>query len=100
MQGRNLWIRDGRLPIVERKQATGKVGPGIAFQFEHHRFWAAFEPDFAAHNSFHAIVNVAADHAVVNAKSHAANSGTPPLDCKHSRFMCRGKRQGGRDKSG
>ena len=56
--------------ISEGEQATGEIGMSIALEIEHDRFSAAFHPDFTAHHSFGAIVNLAADHAVVNPKRH------------------------------
>ena len=56
--------------LVKREQATGEIGMGVALEFERHRFGAAFHPDFAAHDSLDAIVNLAAHHAVMNSKGH------------------------------
>jgi hypothetical protein len=58
--------------IGEREQATGKVRPGVAFEFEHDGLDTPSDPDFAAHDSFGAIINLAANHAVMNPKSHAS----------------------------
>ena len=58
--------------VSEREQAAGEIRPGVALEFEHYRLGSALDPDPATHNPFHAVVNLAAYHAVVNAKSHAS----------------------------
>ncbi len=70
IQGINMRMRDELLRVGKSEQATGKIRPGIALQFENDRFGAALDPDFAAHVSLHAVINFAARHAVMNAKSH------------------------------
>ena len=42
----------------------------LAAQFERERLGAAFEPYSAADRSFDAIINLTAQHAIVNSKRH------------------------------
>ena len=64
-------MRKPLLRIGEREQATGEIRPGVALEFEYHRFGSALDPDLAAHDSLHAVVDLTAHHAVMNSKGHA-----------------------------
>ena len=64
-------MQDALLWVGEREQATGKIRPRVALEFEHHWLGTAFDPDFATHNPVHTVVNLPAHHAVMNAKGHA-----------------------------
>src|ERR1035437_4646955 len=71
MERIEMGMGNALLRISEREPAAGQIWPGVALEFEHHRFGAALDPDSAAHNSFDAVVNLAPHYAVMNAKSHA-----------------------------
>ena len=59
-----LWIRKG-------EPATGQVRMRVTLEFELQRLGAALDPDFTAHDSLHAVVNLATHHAVMNSEGHA-----------------------------
>ena len=63
------------LRIGEREQATGEIGMRVALEFQRDGLSASFDPDFAAHNSLHAIVSFAAHYPVWHSKGH---EGTLP----------------------
>jgi hypothetical protein len=56
--------------IREGEEAAGEIRMGIALEIERERLGQAFEPDFAAHDSFGAVIELAAHYAVVNSKCH------------------------------
>src|SRR5579859_132569 len=66
-----MLMRNALLRIDKSEQTAGQVGPGVAFEFEHHRLRPAFHPDFAAHNPFDPVVNFAAHNAFMDAEGHA-----------------------------
>src|SRR5882672_864870 len=70
MEGTEMVMRDALERIVQSEEATGEVRPGVALEFENQRLGPAFQPNLAAHKSVHAVVNLAAHHAVVNPKGH------------------------------
>src|ERR1035437_5237311 len=72
MERIKMGIRNALLRVREGQQATREVRPGVARQLKDHRFGTALDPNPAAHNSLHAVINLTAHHTVVNAKSHAA----------------------------
>ena len=65
-----MLVRNAFLRVGKGQQASGQIGPGIAFEFENDRLRAPFNPNFAPNNSFNAIINLTADDTVMNAKSH------------------------------
>ncbi len=68
-------MRHTFLWIGKREQASGQVWPGIAGKIKYDRLRAAFDPDFATHNSFYAIVNLTPHDTVMNPKSHSRMMG-------------------------
>ena len=51
--------------VGESEEAAGQVRPGIALEFEQDWVSPASYPEFAAHEAFDAVVNLAAHHAVM-----------------------------------
>src|SRR5438046_1570986 len=66
-------VRDALLRIGEGEQAAGEIGPGVPLEFERHRVGTALDPYFAAHDSLHAVIDLAAYYTVMNSKGHGKN---------------------------
>jgi hypothetical protein len=56
--------------IDENQQATCEVAMSVSFQFERERLLSVRQPNFPADNSLDAIVDLTADHAIVNSERH------------------------------
>ena len=65
-------MRNPLLRIGKREPATGEIGPGVALEFKDHRFGAALDPDSAAHDTLHPVVNLATHHTVMYSKGHGS----------------------------
>ena len=61
--------------VIEGEETTGEVRMGVAFQIEYDRFGPAFHPDCAAHDTFGAVVDLAADYVVMNSEGHVRDRG-------------------------
>ncbi len=48
------------------QQAAREIRPGIAFQIENDWLLASLYPDFAAHDSLFAVINLATQHAIMS----------------------------------
>jgi len=70
IERRFLAHRKSFVGILEFEQATRKVGTGVAIEFELHRLIEAIKPQLAAYAAFDAVINLATNHAVLNAPSH------------------------------
>src|SRR5262245_6869877 len=65
-----MLVWNALLRVVKGQQTSGEIRPCISFEFENDWVRAPFDPNFAPNNSFDAIINLTADDAVMNAKSH------------------------------
>jgi hypothetical protein len=61
---------DGRQGILEAEPAAREVGVGVTGQFQDDRVHDPAEPDSSAYDAFGAIVDLTADHAVLDAPGH------------------------------
>jgi hypothetical protein len=68
---RFLAQREGLGRVLELEPAAREIGAGVALQFKRDRFGEPVEPELATHAPLHAIVNLTADYAVMNAPGHA-----------------------------
>ena len=55
-----VWMDGAWSRVAEGYEATGEIWMGVALELECDRLGAAFEPDFTAHNSFDAIIDLTA----------------------------------------
>src|SRR5271157_3016189 len=69
--------RQDFLRILEFEQAAGQVGMRIALEFQRNRPGTTLDPDFAAHDSLDAIVNLAALYVVMDSKGHGSSFHSP-----------------------
>jgi hypothetical protein len=56
---------------LEFEEATGKIGPCIAFKFQHNWLFTSFDPDVAPNDSFRAVIDFATNDAVMNSEGHS-----------------------------
>ena len=69
---RLLWQRKSFGGILELEQTAREIRTGIAHEIKFHGLVAPLEPEFAAHDTLHAVVNLTTDHVFFNAPGHAA----------------------------